>query len=259
VRSAVDGFAAEGAEGEGDSVGAADGRIVTIEVDVSGDEEIEASITVVITPGCTRGPVAERHACLLSNICEGAVMVVVIEAILAVVGHENIRPAIIVVVGHSDAETPSIIGDARLGGYVGERAVVVVVKEGSVGRFFFAIQGLERGTIGEVDIEPAIVVVVDQAHPGSIRFQDELLVRVPHVMGPVRDAGLFGDVLEDDRATGDESSRSDGALVSIVLGWMGRSGGGPAAGRGLGSFGGLIGSSLAAGAGPHAAALSGEC
>ncbi len=60
-------------------------------------------------------------------------MVVVIEAVLAVVGDEKVGVAVVVVVADGYAKAPAVVGDSCFRGYVGEGAVVVVVEEGGVG------------------------------------------------------------------------------------------------------------------------------
>ena len=81
-------------------------------VDVAGDEEVEPAVAVVVAPGCAGGPVAESDAGLLGNVGERAVVVVVVEAVLAEVGDVDVGPAVVVVVADGDAESPAVVGDA---------------------------------------------------------------------------------------------------------------------------------------------------
>ncbi len=101
-------------------------------VDVAGDEEIEPAVAVVVAPGGAGGPVAERDAGFFGDVGEGAVVVVVVEAVLAEVGDVDVGPAVVVVVGDGYAEAPAVVGDAGFGGDVGEGAVVIVVEERGV-------------------------------------------------------------------------------------------------------------------------------
>ena len=71
-------------------------------------------------------------------------MIVVVEAILAEVGDIHIGPAIVVVVADGHAKSPAIVGHAGFGRDIGKCAVVVVVKEGGVGRGGFSGQGVDR-------------------------------------------------------------------------------------------------------------------
>ena len=74
------------------------------------------------------------HTGLLRDVGEGAVVVVVVEAVLAEVGDVDVGPAVVVVVADGYAEAPAVVGDAGLGRDVGEGAVVIVVEERGVRR-----------------------------------------------------------------------------------------------------------------------------
>ena len=105
-----------------------------IVVNVAGHKEIEAPVAVVISPRGSRRPVAQRHAGLLGNVGERAVMVVVIKPVLAEVADIDIRPAVVVIIRNSNADSPALIGDTCFRSHVGECTVVVVMKERSFGR-----------------------------------------------------------------------------------------------------------------------------
>ena len=143
ARAAHDAYAAELAEAEREAfaAGRADSTVV---VDIAGNEEVEPAVAVVVAPGGAGGPVAERDAGLFGNIGEGAVVVVVVEAVLAEVGDVEVGPAVVVVVADGHAEAPAVVGDAGFCGDVGEGAVMVVVEERGVGRRRFAGQGARR-------------------------------------------------------------------------------------------------------------------
>ena len=146
-------------------------------MDVAGDEEVELAVAVVVSPGSTGGPVAEGYAGFGGDVGEGAVVVVMVEAVLAEVGDVEVRPAVVVVVGDGCAEAPAVVGDASFGGDVGEGSVVVVVEEGGVGCGVFAGEGGGGGSVDEVDVEPAVVVVVEEGYAGADGFDDVLFVR----------------------------------------------------------------------------------
>ena len=61
---------------------------------------------------------------------------------------------------------------------------MIVVKEGSVWWLRLAIQRFIGRAVHQVDIEPAIMVVVQQGHAGSGRFQDVVLLRISHPVLP---------------------------------------------------------------------------
>src|SRR5215469_2754766 len=164
-------------------------------------------------------PVVERYAKLLGDIGESAVVIVAIEAAGAVVADVYVGPPVVVVVGHRAAVAPAVILDAGFFRDVGESAVVVVAEERGVGRGFFAVERIEGRTVDEVDVKPAVVVVVDQADAGAVRFDDEVLLGHAHLVRPTGKACLFRDVLKDDRgfARLDEPTLGDGVVLLVVL------------------------------------------
>ena len=183
---------------------------------IAGDVQIEQSVAVVVAPGRAGRPVAERHAGLFGHVGEGAVVIVVVEPVLAVVAHVDVGPAVVVVVGNRAAISPAVVGHAGLLRDIGERAVVIVVEQRGVRRLFLAVERVEGRAVDEVDIEPAVVVVVDQANAGAVGLDDEVLLRGAHLVDPAGEPGLFGDVLKDHRAGVDEAARGDGPFLLVV-------------------------------------------
>ena len=143
-------------------------------------------------------------------------MIVVVQAVLSVVADEDVGPAIVVVVANGHAESPAVVGDAGLFGNIGESAVVVVMEERCVGRRGFAVDGVEGGPVDKIDIEPAVVVVIDQTHAGTVGFDDEFLLGRAHGVAPRPEPRLLRDVLEDHRAGIGKAARGDGTVLGIV-------------------------------------------
>ena len=100
-----------------------------------------------------------KQARLRGHVGEGAVAVVTVEPILAVVGEEEILPSVVVVVAHANALRPAGIAEARLGRNIGKRAVSIVVVEpvARAGR-----TSGQRASAKNEDIHPAVVVVVEE-------------------------------------------------------------------------------------------------
>ena len=205
-------------ESVADCLGARNRRIGQIDLRVPVDEQVQSPVAVVVAESRACGPAAHRHPGLLAHVGEGSVVVVVIQAVLAVVGHVEVGPAIVVVsptaqpYPHRSLATPAFSRD------VGERSVVVVMKQRRVRRRCFARQGVVGRAVHQVDVEPAVVVVVDQAHSRPLGLENEALFRRAGGVMPTGQARGFGHILEDDRARLDEASRGDGAMLAVELG-----------------------------------------
>src|SRR6266568_5268076 len=166
-------------------------------MNVAGDKQIEPAITVVVTPSGARRPVPKSDSSLLRDVGEGSVVIVMVKAVLSVVTHENVRPAVVVVVCYSRAETPAIIGHACFGRYIGKCTVVIVVEQRGVWRRLLALHRIEGRAVNQINVQPAVVVVVDQSHSRAVGVDDQLLVRRTHPVVPSGEASWFCDVFED--------------------------------------------------------------
>ena len=93
-----------------------------------------------------------------------------VEPVFAEVRYINVWPPVIVVVPHGYAEAPAFVGDAGLFRNVSECAVMVVVQKHGARRCFLALQPGESRAIQEVNVQPAIGVVIEQRHAGSGRL-----------------------------------------------------------------------------------------
>src|SRR6185437_4487240 len=90
---------------------------------------------------------------------------------------------------------PAGICYARLVGHIGKGAVMVVVEEGAAGLLSGQLH-VDIGGVGEVDIRPAIAIVVDDGDPAAHGFDDVFLVGGSEVVevdlsgsGDVRELG----------------------------------------------------------------------
>src|SRR5271168_3151344 len=142
-------------------------------------------------------------------------MVVMVEAILSKIGYVEVGPSIVVVVSNSHAIAPSVIGYSCLYRYIGKSSVVVVMEKRGMRGFCFTSLRFVGGAIHEIDIEPSIVVVIDQCNAGTNRIDDEFLGRIAHVRMPGPKSRLFGDVLEDDGAVFNKSACSDWTMFLV--------------------------------------------
>jgi len=100
----------------------------------------------------------------------------VIEDVASPVGDEQIGIAIVVVVTDATSLSPARAGQACLLRDVGESAVAIVVKQ-VAGGVAIPLRRNKACSIHQKDIEPAIVVVIEQGEAASHLFQKKLLVR----------------------------------------------------------------------------------
>ena len=220
VGAAHDIHTTEGTEGEGDAGITLYRLICEVPMHVAGYEQIEAAIAVEVAPRGARGPIAERDTSLLSNIGEGAVVVVAVETVLAEVGDVEVGPAIVIEVADDRTKSPAIVGDTGLRSDVREGAVVIVVEERGMRRGGFAGLCLHRRSVDEVDVEPSVVVEIEQRDAGADAFKDVGLLRRAHLMVPGSEPGFLCDVFKDDRATLDEAAGGHGPVLVVENGGM---------------------------------------
>ena len=70
---------------------------------------------------------------LRGDVGEGAIAIVAVEDVLAVIGDEEIVAAVVVVVADADALSPAGVTEAGFGGDVGEGSVAIVFEEMEIG------------------------------------------------------------------------------------------------------------------------------
>src|ERR1700722_12473537 len=134
---------------------------------VAGNKQVETAVAVIIAKGRARRPVAESYSSFFGDVGEGSIVIIVVEAILAEVRHVEIGPAIIVIIADCNAESPAVVRDASLLSNVRKSAVMIVVKERGVRRQSLARYGVISGAVHHVDVEPAVVIVIEQRNAGA--------------------------------------------------------------------------------------------
>jgi hypothetical protein len=142
-------------------------------------------------------------------------MVIVVQAILAVVADVDVRPAVVIVVANRDPVPPAVVRYACLHGYIGKGAVMIIAKERRLRRGCLAGLRVISGTIHEIDIQPAVVVIVQQADTGAHGTKDVLLADRAHRVVPRGEARLLCNILENHRAILHKASGSNGAVLIV--------------------------------------------
>jgi hypothetical protein len=93
---------------------------------------------------------------------------------------------------------------------------VIVAEQCGVWRFFLSIEGIECRAVYEVDIEPAIVVEVDQTDARTIGLNKQVFLWHAHFVAPATESGLLCGVFEDDRSLIDKPARRDGPILRVI-------------------------------------------
>src|SRR5439155_12071651 len=143
---------------------------------------------VVIPEGAAGGPAVDGDARALGHVGEGTLPGVAVEPVAAESGDVQVGPAVVVEVALAHALAPAPVCHPRRRGHVGERAVVIVVEERGRGRRFTAGQRGPGRSVHEVDVEPAVVVVIPERDAGAGRLDDVVLRDVTRHMPKGRKA-----------------------------------------------------------------------
>src|ERR1700753_279953 len=123
-------------------------------------DEGAAGVPACLGPGL--GP-----AGLLGYGGKGTVTVVLIKRVLAVVGHEKIIVAIVVVVTDTTGLSPAgFVLQAGAGRYIGKGTVAVVLEKMTAG-FLPGGKAFESPAIDQEEVEPTVGVVVVEGEPAA--------------------------------------------------------------------------------------------
>src|SRR5439155_8595542 len=111
--------------------GFGNGRGLQVEIDVVGDEEIEAAVAIVVDESAAGVPAlaGAGDAGFFADVGKGAVAVVVVEDVFPEVRDEEIVEAVVIVIADADALSPAGMKQASFGGDVGESAVAIVFEK----------------------------------------------------------------------------------------------------------------------------------
>src|SRR5882724_11678972 len=147
-------------------------------------------------------------------------MIIVVETVLAVVGHIEVRPAIVVVVADRNSESPTLIGDSCLGCNICEGSVVIIVEEHSLWRGLLTLQSRNRGAVEQVDVEPAVIVIVEQRYTRAWSLDDALLFGSTGATVKFVETGCLRDIGEHHRSAIDKPACRDRPGLGVLPGRM---------------------------------------
>src|SRR5271165_124972 len=131
------------------------------------------AVAVVIDEGAAVAPgfAGACNAGFFADVGEGAVTIVMVKDVFAVIGDEEVVVAVVVVIADADALPPAGMGEAGFLRDVGKGAVVIVVVQ-VVGGGCAGGEAVERCAVDEEDVGPAVVVVVEDGHTGTGGLDD---------------------------------------------------------------------------------------
>ena len=170
-----------------------------------------SAVPIVIGETAAGRPAAAADAGGLGHVRERAVVVVAVQVVAAERGDVEILPAVAVHVRGADAHAPARAADAGAVGDVFELPAAEVAVERAARRLG-SVGAVDRQGIDEVDVQPAVVVVVEERDAAAHRLHDVLLFRRGMMLE--RDAGLARDVAVENRrraglAAGRRGSRQE--------------------------------------------------
>src|SRR5437868_1266717 len=122
------------------------GRVGEIEVHVIDDGEVQLAVAIVVDEGTAGAPLfsCSGDTGLLGHLFEGAIALVVEEAVFAVVRDIDVAESIVIVVPNACPLAPSGGSETCLRGDIGKGAVVIVMEE-VVGGFVLIVLDLCAG------------------------------------------------------------------------------------------------------------------
>src|SRR5208282_1539631 len=147
------------------------------------------AVVVVIEPHGARTPAGAGDAGPFGHICECAIAIVAIKNVAAELRDTEVGESVAVVITDGDAHAVSAACHSSLFRYVGEGAVAIVPVERIAERARRRIK-ICLAAVDQIDVHPAVVVVVEEGTPGAARFRQVLF------------GGLAGGVNPRDAAAG---------------------------------------------------------
>ncbi len=159
-----------------------------VEIDEAADEEVEAAVVVIIEPDGAAAPAGSGDAGFGGDVGESAVAIIVIENAAGILRDVEIGEAVGVVIADGDAHAVGVSGHAGFFGDVGEGAVAIIAIERVAQRLRRSVE-IAGAAVDEVDVHPAVVVVIEEAAAGADGFGEIPFGGAAVGVGPVD----FGD------------------------------------------------------------------
>ena len=143
-------------------------------INKTADEEVKKAIIVEVEPYRAGGPAGRSNPGSLGHVGERAVAIILVENAASIGCNEDVRPPVVVVITDGNAHSESSARHARSFGHIGERAVAIVLVKCIVDRLSGGPE-ITRPAVHQVDIHPAIVVVIQKCAAASRRLENVIL------------------------------------------------------------------------------------
>jgi hypothetical protein len=149
-------------------------------IDVVGDVEVEVAVAVGVEERGPGPPSRVGDAGPLGHLLEGPVAAVAVEPVRAELGDEEVDMAVVIIVGGADAAPPAVVADAGPLGRVLEPPAAAVAVQRVAAPLADPRRLLVEGPgVDQVDVQPAVLVVVDERRAGADRLEDVVLGDAP--------------------------------------------------------------------------------
>ena len=195
------------------------------EVDIVRDEEIEIAVTIDIEERAARAPQRGIGAARVRDFAEPATTRIPIQRVRSDVGDIQVDQAVVVVVARACAHPVLAMADARGSGHVLKRSISAVPEQPmacALGDGWIC----ERAAVHEKDVEPAIVIKVEEQAARPEDLGHELLVAGAADMREVQPR-RHGDISEDWQVRSDVLSLGERSWRGLRRGPRARRGGPP--------------------------------
>src|ERR1700733_2809283 len=173
-----------------------------VEVDIVCDEQVQLSIPVVVNKCAAAVPTdlgaRLNQAGFFRDLSKRSIAIVAVEGVLAVVGHEQVIEAVVVVVADAASLAPSgLVLQSRTDRHVSKCSVPIVLEEPAM-RFLPRGKPVQPPTVHQEEIRPPIMIVVIESQTASSRLEKVLVMEYAAIDRLAREAGLRSHLNEAD-------------------------------------------------------------
>ena len=110
------------------------------------------------------------------DVRKSAVAVVVKQDVVSPEAAEEIVRAVVVVIADADTGLPAGAGEAGFFGDVCEGSITIIFVQMRSGGFAGGPVGIEARSVGEIDVQPTVKVIIEKSEAAALGFNDVFLV-----------------------------------------------------------------------------------